>query len=217
MRSLLAWPVGLCTRSRARADRSTRRHGASHCEGSGPARNRVSPIIAVIAERGNATNRGADSTGRCNSLGERLRWCHPAEGLSRASVELGGDGVEVRLGQAREVGTLGQVLAEQAVGVLVGAPLPRAVRVAEVDGDAGLDREGEVLGHLLATVPGERATELPGQGRDPLGEGIPDRGGGTTGGQGRKEEIAGPALDEGGDRRAAAGSDEEIALSLIHI
>src|SRR5665811_1685365 len=81
----------------------------------------------------------ADSTGRCNSLGERLRWCHPAEGLSRASVELGGDGVEVRLGQAREVGTLGQVLAEQAVGVLVGAPLPRAVRVAEVDGDAGLD------------------------------------------------------------------------------
>ncbi len=66
----------------------------------------------------------------------------------------------------------------------------------------------------LATVPGERATELPGQGRDPLGEGIPDRGGGTTGGQGRKEEIAGPALDEGGDRRAAAGSDEEIAFPV---
>src|SRR5450759_4941860 len=49
MRSLLAWPVGLCTRSRARADRSTRRHGASHCEGSGPARDRVSSIIAVVA------------------------------------------------------------------------------------------------------------------------------------------------------------------------
>jgi hypothetical protein len=65
----------------------------------------------------------------------------------------------------------------------------------------------------LATVPGERATELPGQGRDPLGEGIPDRGGGTTGGQGRKEEIAGPALDEGGDRRAAAGSPVRVPSS----
>ena len=40
-----------------------------------------------------------------------------------------------------QVGALRHVLAKQAVGVLVRAPLPGAVRVAEVDLDAGVDRE----------------------------------------------------------------------------
>jgi hypothetical protein len=39
--------------------------------------------------------------------------------LSRASVEFGGDSVEVGLGEGGEVAALGEVLAEQAVGVLV--------------------------------------------------------------------------------------------------
>jgi hypothetical protein len=35
--------------------------------------------------------------GQRNSLGERLRWCHPAERLSRTSVEGAGDGIELLL------------------------------------------------------------------------------------------------------------------------
>src|SRR6266702_144440 len=43
----------------------------------------------------------------------------------------------------------------QPVGVLVGGALPRAARVAEVHGDACVDAEAHVLGHLLALVPRE--------------------------------------------------------------
>jgi hypothetical protein len=56
---------------------------------------------------------------------------------SRSGVELEGDEVEVGLAVARQVGALGQVLAQEAVGVLAGAPLPGALGVAEVDGDVG--------------------------------------------------------------------------------
>jgi hypothetical protein len=77
--------------------------------------------------------------------------------LSRPAVELSGDRVEGDLVKATQVGTLGHVLAEQAVGVLVGAALPRAARIAEVDLHAQVDGELGVLGHLPAVVPSEGA------------------------------------------------------------
>ena len=39
-----------------------------------------------------STKRGAISIGRRNSPGKHLIWFHPAERLSRAPVELGGNG-----------------------------------------------------------------------------------------------------------------------------
>ncbi len=53
--------------------------------------------------------------------------------LAWAMVELVGDGVEVGLVEHAEVGALGEVLPKQPVGVLVGAALPRAAWLAEVD------------------------------------------------------------------------------------
>lgn len=53
-------------------------------------------------------------------------------GLAGPVVEFRGDCVEVFLGVSGQVGSLGEVLAQQAVGVLVGAALPGAVGVAEV-------------------------------------------------------------------------------------
>jgi hypothetical protein len=70
------------------------------------------------------------------------------------AIELGRDRIQGGLVELPQVGTLGQVLAEQAVGVLVGAALPRAARVTEVDLDAGVDGELGVLGHLPAVIPG---------------------------------------------------------------
>ena len=67
---------------------------------------------------------GLVSSGRCNELGELLGWFHPVEGLSRAPVELCGDGVEVFLAVPGEWCAFGEVLAEQPVGVLVRAALP---------------------------------------------------------------------------------------------
>jgi hypothetical protein len=52
---------------------------------------------------------------------------------SGSVVELFGDVVKVPVGDGVEVGSLGEVLAEQAVGVLVAAALPGRVRVGEED------------------------------------------------------------------------------------
>ena len=75
---------------------------------------------------------------------------------------------------AGEVGALGEVLAQQAIGVLVGAALPRAVRVGEEDLDAGIGLQLGVLGHLLAAVPGQCLAQRAGQGGDGRGDRVPD-------------------------------------------
>ena len=49
--------------------------------------------------------------GSLQRFGEFLRWCHPVEGLSRASVELVGGEVEIVLGECCYVGAFGEVLA----------------------------------------------------------------------------------------------------------
>ena len=86
----------------------------------------------------------------------------PAEDLPESVVERVLDGDEVVEAPAGEVGSLGEVLAEQTVGVLVRGALPWRVRVSEEDLDAGVDRELCVGGQLHASVPGE-GTKQPGR------------------------------------------------------
>src|SRR5690606_39901696 len=99
----------------------------------------------------------AVSGGCCNEeLVEPFGWIVPVEGLPGSPVEFAGDGVEVVLGVAAKVGAaLGEVLAEQAVGVLVAAALPGRVGIAEVDLAVGGEGECCVLGHLGTLVPGQ--------------------------------------------------------------
>ena len=112
---------------------------------------------------------------------ESLGRCLPAEGLSGPVVEGGSDCVEVVLVVAGQVGALGEVLAQQAVGVLVGAALPGAVWIAEVDRHAGTDKLLRVLGHFGSLVPGQRLAQLFGQGRDLGCDRIPYRLGAVAG------------------------------------
>ena len=58
---------------------------------------------------------------------------------------------------------LGEILAQQAVGVFVGAALPGAPGITKID--VHVDGQGKtpVVGKLLAAVPGERLIELAGQ------------------------------------------------------
>ena len=72
---------------------------------------------------------GPGSVGRCvlrctGDLGEGLSWSLPSDGFAGAAVELEGDLVAVGLGEVAHVAALGPVLAQKAVGVLVGAALP---------------------------------------------------------------------------------------------
>ena len=62
-----------------------------------------------------------------------------------------------------EVGVLWEVLAEQAVTILVAAALPRTVWVTEEDRDLGINGELRVLGHFFPLVPGERPAKLRGE------------------------------------------------------
>jgi len=87
-------------------------------------------------------------------------------------VHLVGNGIELFLGVDGQIGSFGEVLPQQSVGVLAGASLPGAMRVAEVDVDAGVGREFWVASHLLALVVGQGlaqdrfsdAAELGGEG-----------------------------------------------------
>src|SRR5215211_7045045 len=105
---------------------------------------------------------------------EGLCWGSPAEGLAGSAVEGSSDGGEVAGAVLAEVGALGEILAQQAVGVLVGAPLPGAVRVTEVDRQAGVDPQLGVLGQLGALVPGQGPAQLVGQRRDRGGDRVAD-------------------------------------------
>jgi hypothetical protein len=51
-------------------------------------------------------------------------------------------------------------LAQETVAVLVGRALPWAARVAEIHLDTGVEREANVLAHLLAAIPGQRTAQV---------------------------------------------------------
>ena len=74
---------------------------------------------------------------------------------------------------AGKVGSLRQVLPQQAVGVLVCSSLPGTVRIAEVDLHIRSYREALVFGHLQPAIPRQRPpqgcgepADLPTQGRN---------------------------------------------------
>jgi len=78
--------------------------------------------------------------------------CGNVETFSWARAQPMRDGVQLALRVARQVRALGQVLAQQAICVFIGAALPGAVRIGKKD----LDREplGQllVLGHLFPSI-----------------------------------------------------------------
>ena len=76
------------------------------------------------------------------------------EAFTGAHIQLQGDGIQLLLTVYRQVSPLGQVLADQAVDVLVAAALPGAVWVAEVDRHTGLLGDFRVPRHLSPLVVG---------------------------------------------------------------
>ena len=99
------------------------------------------------------------------------------------------------MGKAGEAGSLGGVLANEAVGVLIGAALPGVVRGREEEGDAGGGLDAFVAMELGAVVDGDGAGGSRG--------GVDEANGRSVGGfDGAGLELAdpseaGPAIDEG--------------------
>lgn len=76
------------------------------------------------------------------------------EALTRTHIQLQRYGIQLFLAVYRQVRSLGQVLADQAVDVFVAAALPRAVRVAEVNCHPSLLGDFSMPRHLSALVVG---------------------------------------------------------------
>jgi hypothetical protein len=84
------------------------------------------------------------------------------EACSGARIQAMGDGVQRALGVARHVRILGKVLAQQPIGVLVGAALPRTVRIGNEDRDGESLGQPLVLGQLFAPIVGARFAQQRG-------------------------------------------------------
>src|SRR6266511_5922980 len=65
------------------------------------------------------------SSSHRNAAGQNFRGGPPSEDPTRPTVQRTSDARQVGGGADRQVGALGEVLPQEAVGVLVGAPLPR--------------------------------------------------------------------------------------------
>jgi len=169
----------------------------------------ASALGGPVSENGRAL-----STDRCNSAAEHLGWFHPSQRLSRASVELPGHRGEIGACVGAKVRTSREVLTKQTIGVLAAATLPRAVRVAEVDIDVGVDGETDVLGHLFPLVPRQRAPKVRGELGKLPGQRTPHVLSGASVGQVHQHKIAAPAFDHSPDRRASTLSDDQVALPM---
>src|SRR5471030_2800614 len=103
---------------------------------------------------GQCAKRPAGSTDRRNTGVKSLSWGFKLQGLAWSFVELTRHFVQMGLRVHRKVGALRKVLSQQAIGVLVRAPLPWALRITEVNVDVGRQRKSAMVRQLLATVPG---------------------------------------------------------------
>ena len=122
----------------------------------------VLPKAVVHSKRSERPHRAADSTGRRNTLSELLCGLEVIQGLSGSVVEFAGDGIEMLLGVHGEVRAFREVLAQETVSVLIGAALPRAVGISEVDVEIGRQGQALVIGQFLASVPCQRLAKFSG-------------------------------------------------------
>jgi len=137
----------------------------------------------------------------------------PAKRFAWPGVERERNGIELILGVDRQVGALWHVLPQQAVGVLVGAALPRAVRIGKVDLHAGALGQGLVAMHLAALVVGHRLAQRRQLPVEDSGEAVDDRARAGIVDLGQHHET-GRALDQRAHRRAVAFTLDQVAFPV---
>src|ERR1700676_3510110 len=102
----------------------------------------------------------AGSTGRRNTGVKSLCWGFKLQGLRWSFFYRRSHFVQMGLRMHRQVGALGKVLSQQAIGVLVRPALPRALRIAKIDVDFGRQRKATMIRQFLAPIPGQGLIQL---------------------------------------------------------
>ena len=113
----------------------------------------------------------------------------------------------------RQIQPLRQVLTDQAVGILVGRPLPGTVRISEIDVDLQPLGQQLVARHLLALIVGQRLSHTRWDVAELAGEGLEGGFGGAIA-QLRHQQVTALALDQGADCTAVARALDQIALPV---
>jgi hypothetical protein len=111
----------------------------------------------------------------CQALVKRLRWRFPVERFARSGIQGGSDGGDCVWAMRAEIRSLGELLAQQPIGVFVGTALPWALGVAEANLDARINFELGMLRHFRALVPSERPSQRLWQGHDSAGDRVSHR------------------------------------------
>src|SRR6266487_1868509 len=107
-----------------------------------------------------------------------------------------------------------EVLPQQAVGILIRAPLPRRMRMREEHGDVGFEGQRGVLGHLRALVPGDRPEQARRHVRQGLDDAIADGGGVPAVRQRDRDEIAAHALHQCAHSGLPGLADHQVTLPV---
>ena len=109
---------------------------------------------------------------------------------------------------------LGEVLADQAVGVLVRAELPGCAGVTEVHGDARVGGELLLACHLDPAVPSDRLSKWSGEFVHSGGQCAYDALAAGTIGKVQQDDVAGEVLDERADVRTPAFAHRQVAIPV---
>ena len=108
----------------------------------------------------------------------------------------------------------GQPAAQQAVGLLVGSPLPRAVGVAEMDVDAERGFDVGPAGKFAILVSGEGAHQPGGLAAQRSGDRFGDLRGAIAVGQRHHQGVPPGALHQGRSGACVGGTDDQVAFPV---
>jgi len=144
---------------------------------------------------------------------EDLEGTLKAQALAGSAIQGVDDGTQLVGSDLGQIGALGQVLTQEAIGVLVGSTFPGMVGMREVDGQIEsafqLDRTGE----LAAVVQRQTATFLGGQSADRPVELLGDRPGGA-GMDLSCHDVAAGAIHAGDEVSLASFADDGVAFPI---
>jgi len=135
------------------------------------------------------------------------------ETFPRARVQPMGAGIQFTLGVARQVRALGQVLAQQAIRILVGAALPGAVRSSKEDLDREPLGQAFVLGPLVASIIRQGFPQQGGHRAEFFGKARSGTRGIGPGHLGQDDQACGP-LHQSPDGRPIASALEQVTLPV---